>query len=88
MSLLMDVRDYLRRYGSATQGELAQQFRTTPEMVDMMAETLRAKGRVRFGRVMPSGGCGCGGCSCAASGQGKKASVRVYEWIEPVNKGP
>ena len=45
MSLLMDIQDYLRRYGTATQPELAQQFGTTSEMVEMVAETLRAKGK-------------------------------------------
>ena len=54
MSLLMDIQDYLHRYGTATQLELAQQLRTTPEMVEMMAETLRAKGKVRFTKTMPA----------------------------------
>lgn len=61
MSLLMDIQDYLRRYGTATQLELAQQLRTTPEMVEMMAETLRAKGKVRFTKTMPA--CMSGACS-------------------------
>lgn len=46
MSLLMDIQDYLRRYGTATQPELAQQFRTTFEMVEMVMKTLRTKGKV------------------------------------------
>lgn len=34
MSLLMDIQDYLRRYGTATQLELAQQLRTTVKRND------------------------------------------------------
>lgn len=84
MSLLMDIQDYLRRYGTATQLELAQQFRTTPEMVEMVAETLRTKGKVRFTKTMPA--CVSGACSgsCAQTpkhDEGKRVPVRVYEWI-------
>lgn len=84
MSLLMDIQDYLRRYGTATQPELAQQFRTTFEMVEMVAETLRTKGKVRFRKTMPS--CVSGACSgsCAQAPkheEGKRVPVRVYEWI-------
>lgn len=84
MSLLMDIQEYLRRYGTATQPELAQQFRTTFEMVEMMAETLRTKGKVRFKKTMPS--CVSGACSgsCAQApkhDEGKRVPVRVYEWI-------
>lgn len=84
MSLLMDIQDYLRRYGTATQPELAQQFRTTFEMVEMVAETLRTKGKVRFMKTMPS--CVSGACSgsCAQAtklDEGKRVPVRVYEWI-------
>lgn len=84
MSLLMDIQDYLRRYGTATQPELAQQFRTTPKLVEMVAETLRTKGKVRFTKTMPS--CVSGACSgsCAQTpkhDEGKRVPVRVYEWI-------
>ena len=84
MSLLMDIQDYLRRYGTATQPELAQQFRTTFEMVEMVAETLRTKGQVRFTKVLPA--CASGACSgsCAQApkhDEGKRVPVRVYEWI-------
>ena len=80
MSLLMDIQDYLRRYGTATQPELAQQF----EMVEMVAETLRTKGKVRFTKTMPA--CVSGACSgsCAQApkhDEGKRVPVRVYEWI-------
>ena len=76
MSLLMDIQDYLHRYGTATQLELAQQLRTTPEMVEMMA--------VRFTKTMPA--CVSGACSgsCAQApkhDEGKRVPVRVYEWI-------
>ena len=53
MSLLTEMQDYLRRYSTATQSELAQQLRTTPEVIEMMGETLRAKGKVRFLKTMP-----------------------------------
>lgn len=84
MSLLMDIQDYLRRYGTATQLELAQQLRTTPEMVEMVAETLRTKGKVRFTKVLPA--CASGACSRSCSeaptpAAGKRVPVRVYEWI-------
>lgn len=84
MSLLMDIQDYLRRYGTATQLELAHQLRTTPEMVEMVAETLRTKGKVRFTKTMPA--CVSGACSgsCAQApkhDEGKRVPVRVYEWI-------
>ena len=80
MSLLMDIQDYLRRYGTATQPELAQQFHTTFEMVEMVTETLRTKGKVRFTKTMPacmSGSC----CDTPTTAAGKRVPVRVYEWI-------
>lgn len=84
MSLLMDIQDYLRRYGTATQPELAQQFRTTFEMVEMVAETLRTKGKVRFKKTMPacmSGACSGSCCDTPTAAAGKRVPVRVYEWI-------
>lgn len=86
MSLLTEMQDYLRRYSTATQPELAQQLRTTPEVIEMMGETLRAKGKVRFLKTMPA--CVSGACtgSCGQgqpSGEGKREAVRVYEWLEP-----
>ena len=68
----------------ATQPELAQQFRTTFEMVEMVMETLRTKGKVRFTKVLPA--CASGACSgsCAQApklDEGKRVPVRVYEWI-------
>lgn len=84
MSLLTEMQDYLRRYSTATQSELAQQLRTTPEVIEMMGETLRAKGKVRFLKTMPA--CMSGACtgSCGqgqSSGEGKREPVRVYEWL-------
>ena len=84
MSLLVDIQAYLRRYGTATQPELAQQFRTTPKLVEMVAETLRTKGKVRFTKVLPA--CASGACSgsCAQApkhDEGKRVPVRIYEWI-------
>lgn len=84
MSLLTEMQDYLRRYSTATQSELAQQLRTTPEVIEMMGETLRAKGKVRFLKTMPA--CVSGACtgSCGQghpSGEGKREAVRVYEWL-------
>ena len=84
MSLLMDIQDYLRRYGTATQPELAQQFRTTFEMVEMVMETLRTKGKVRFTKVLPA--CASGACSgsCAQPpklDEGRRGPVPVYKWI-------
>ena len=84
MSLLMDIQDYLRRYGTATQPELAQQFRTTFEMVEMVMETLRTKGKVRFTKTMPacvSGACLGTCCDTSTTAVGKRVPVRVYEWI-------
>ena len=84
MSLLMDIQDYLRRYGTATQPELAQQFRTTFEMVEMVMETLRTKGKVRFTKVLPacaSGACSGSCCDTPTIAAGKRVPVRVYEWI-------
>lgn len=86
MSLLTEMQDYLRRYSTATQPELAQQLRTTPEVIEMMGETLRAKGKVRFLKTMPA--CVSGACtgSCGQgqpSGEGKREAVRVYEWLGP-----
>ena len=84
MSLLMDIQDYLRRYGTATQPELAQQFRTTFEMVEMVTETLRTKGKVRFTKTMPacmSGACSGSCCDTSTTAAGKRVPVRVYEWI-------
>lgn len=84
MSLLMDIQDYLRRYGTATQPELAQQFRTTFEMVEMVAESLRTKGKVRFTKTMPtctSGACSGSCCDTPTTAAGKRVPVRVYEWI-------
>lgn len=86
MSLLTEMQDYLRRYSTATQSELAQQLRTTPEVIEMMGETLRAKGKVRFLKTMPA--CVSGACtgSCGQgqpSGEGKREAVRVYEWLGP-----
>lgn len=84
MSLLTEMQDYLRRYSTATQPELAQQLQTTPEVIEMMGETLRTKGKVRFLKTMPaclSGACS-GSCGQAqASGDGKREPVRVYEWL-------
>ena len=79
MSLLTEMQDYLRRYSTATQPELAQQLRTTPEVIEMMGETLRAKGKVRFLKTMPA--CMSGACtgSCGQgqpSGEGKREAVR------------
>lgn len=84
MSLLTEMQDYLRRYSTATQPELVQQLRTTPEVIEMMGETLRAKGKVRFLKTMPA--CMSGACtgSCGQgqpSGEGKREAVRVYEWL-------
>lgn len=86
MSLLLDIQNYIKRYGSATQPELVQQFQTTPEMVEMIGETLRAKGRVRFARVKPAcaGGCCGGSCGEVQSTAGvPHKPVRVYEWVTP-----
>lgn len=84
MSLLTEMQDYLRRYSTATQPELAQQLQTTPEVIEMMGETLRAKGKVRFLKTMPacmSGACS-GNCGTNQAPVGaKREAVRVYEWL-------
>lgn len=85
MSLFMDVQNYLRRYGSATQSELAQQMRTSAEIIQMMAEKLHAKGKIRMSRVMPSCVSGsCSGSCCTAIGPqtAQRQAVRVYHWVE------
>lgn len=85
MSLLLDVQNYLRRYGSATQPELAQQLRTSPEVIQMMVETLRAKGKVRMSRVMPSCmSASCGGSCCKPVEQQsvRRTAVMLYQWID------
>ena len=82
MSLLMDIQDsviVLR----ATPDSIAA-LATAPEMVEMMAETLRAKGKVRFTKTMPacmSGACSGSCCDTPTTAAGKRVPVRVYEWI-------
>lgn len=53
MSLLMDVSDYIRRYGTASLSELSQQLRVSPDEIQAAAEVLRQKGRVARRRVLP-----------------------------------
>ena len=84
MSLLMDIQDYLRRYGTLPLVLKVSITISTFEMVEMVMETLRTKGKVRFTKVLPA--CASGACSgsCAQApklDEGKRVPVRVYEWI-------
>ena len=88
MSLLMDVSDYIRRYGTASLSELSQQLRVSPDEIPAAAEVLRQKGRVARRRVLPDcmgSTCSGGGCSCAEAepaASGKRTPVTVYAWID------
>lgn len=75
--MLMEIRTYLQRHGSANIVDLSNHFRIAPEALRGMLEHWIAK-RAVIRRDFSPGCNGCGGGHCGVCGVA--ASFEVYEW--------
>lgn len=76
--MLLEIRTYLERNGSANILDLSNHFRIAPEALRGMLDHWIRKGRVvRHDFAGTCGNCGSGG---ACGGCGVAASFEIYEW--------
>ncbi len=77
--MLMELKTYLERQGSASIFDLSNRFRVSPDALRGMLEHWIRKGKVvRKDFSGDCGGCGhsggCGGCASAVS-------FEIYDWV-------
>jgi hypothetical protein len=80
--ILTEVRDYLRREGQATLGDIARAVHTDRETARSMLEFWMRKGLVR--QLQAGGGCaGCTQCAAVAANE----ATEIYRWSDPAQRG-
>lgn len=81
MASLIELRDYVKSKGSISLIEMANEFRTPKELLELMMERLVQKGQIEtwVPKVMHSPCCSDGkSCGCG----GEEKPVRYYRWVE------
>ncbi|HFC53416.1 MAG TPA: hypothetical protein ENJ43_03180 [Gammaproteobacteria bacterium] len=69
--MLGEVRDYLKRRGSATKGEISSYLGSSEQATELALKYWINKGRIRI--ITPP----CGSCD------GCPGARELYEWLEP-----